>query len=103
MCSLHHKLFDRSALGLTAGHRVAVSTHFVGRSPAAERFCLIGTCHRPNWVNRFRRLVTLPGMCRKCSVRQLGRRHSLNLGERSLANARLFMKIEPIHPRNTNS
>jgi hypothetical protein len=36
-------------------------------------------------------------------VRQLGRRHSLNLGERSLANVRLFMKIEPIHPRNTNS
>ena len=40
LCSLHHKLFDRGALGLTAGHHVAVSTHFVGRSPAAEDLVL---------------------------------------------------------------
>ena len=40
LCSLHHKLFDRGALGLTAGHRVAVSTHFLGRSPAAEDLVL---------------------------------------------------------------
>ena len=40
LCSLHHKLFDRGALGLTAGHHLAVSTHFVGRSPAAEDLVL---------------------------------------------------------------
>jgi len=40
LCSLHHKLFDRGALGLTAGHRVAVSTHFLGRSAAAEDLVL---------------------------------------------------------------
>ena len=35
LCSLHHKLFDRGALGLTSDHRVAVSTAF--RAVAAGR------------------------------------------------------------------
>ena len=35
-CSLHHKLFDRGAIGLTTNHTAAVSTHFIGRSAAAE-------------------------------------------------------------------
>jgi putative restriction endonuclease len=40
LCSLHHKLFDRGAIGLTADHGVAVSSHFLGRSPAAEALVL---------------------------------------------------------------
>jgi putative restriction endonuclease len=36
LCSLHHKLFDRGAIGLTSEHKVAVSSHFIGRSAAAE-------------------------------------------------------------------
>jgi putative restriction endonuclease len=40
LCSLHHKLFDRGAIGLTAGHSVAVSSHLLGRSPAADALVL---------------------------------------------------------------
>ncbi|MEV5374575.1 phosphorothioated DNA-binding restriction endonuclease [Streptomyces nondiastaticus] len=36
LCSLHHKLFDKGVLGIGDGHRVLVSQHFVGRSPAAR-------------------------------------------------------------------
>ncbi|MEU5086112.1 phosphorothioated DNA-binding restriction endonuclease [Streptomyces sp. NPDC021356] len=36
LCSLHHKLFDKGVLGIGDGHRVLVSRHFVGRSPAAR-------------------------------------------------------------------
>jgi putative restriction endonuclease len=39
-CSVHHKLLDRSAIGLTAQRQVAVSTHFIGRSPMAETLVL---------------------------------------------------------------
>lgn len=34
LCSLHHKLFDRGAIGLTATHDAIVSSHFIGRSEA---------------------------------------------------------------------
>jgi putative restriction endonuclease len=37
---LHHKLFDRGAIGLTAGHSVAISSHFLGRSPVADALVL---------------------------------------------------------------
>jgi len=40
LCSLHHKLFDRGAIGLTPAHSVAVSSHFIGRSPAADSLVL---------------------------------------------------------------
>ena len=40
LCSLHHKLFDRGAIGLTADHKVTVSSRFIGRSPAAEQLVL---------------------------------------------------------------
>ena len=40
LCSLHHKLFDRGAIGLTADNGVAVSSHFLGRSPAADALVL---------------------------------------------------------------
>ncbi|MGY4978295.1 phosphorothioated DNA-binding restriction endonuclease [Streptomyces sp. 900105755] len=36
LCSLHHKLFDKSVLGIGDGHRILVSQSFVGRSPAAR-------------------------------------------------------------------
>jgi putative restriction endonuclease len=36
LCSLHHKLFDRGAVGLTLDHHLSVSSHFVGRSAAAD-------------------------------------------------------------------
>ncbi len=36
LCSLHHKLFDKGVLGIGDGHRILVSQHFVGRSPAAR-------------------------------------------------------------------
>lgn len=35
LCSLHHKLLDRGAIGVGLDYRVAVSSHFIGRSPAA--------------------------------------------------------------------
>ena len=40
LCSLHHKLLDRGALGLTKEHKVAVSAHFLGRSTTAETLVL---------------------------------------------------------------
>ncbi|MGK5548193.1 phosphorothioated DNA-binding restriction endonuclease [Streptomyces sp. URMC 127] len=36
LCSLHHRLFDKGVLGIGDGHRILVSQHFVGRSPAAR-------------------------------------------------------------------
>ncbi|MFI5771857.1 phosphorothioated DNA-binding restriction endonuclease [Streptomyces sp. NPDC051658] len=36
LCALHHKLFDKGALGVGEGHRILVSQEFVGRSPAAR-------------------------------------------------------------------
>ncbi|MFJ7196096.1 MULTISPECIES: phosphorothioated DNA-binding restriction endonuclease [unclassified Streptomyces] len=36
LCALHHKLFDKGALGVGEGHRILVSQKFVGRSPAAR-------------------------------------------------------------------
>lgn len=40
LCSIHHKLFDKGVLGIAPGHAIAVSVHFVGRSPAAEQLVL---------------------------------------------------------------
>jgi putative restriction endonuclease len=40
LCSLHHKLFDRCAIGLTPNHATTVSAHFNGRSPASDDFVL---------------------------------------------------------------
>ncbi|WP_405818609.1 HNH endonuclease [Streptomyces sp. NBC_01390] len=37
LCSLHHKLFDKGVLGVDDGHRILVSQHFVGHSPAARQ------------------------------------------------------------------
>lgn len=37
LCSLHHKLFDRGALGLTDEHRIRVSGRFTARSEAGRR------------------------------------------------------------------
>ncbi|MFD7495616.1 phosphorothioated DNA-binding restriction endonuclease [Streptomyces sp. NPDC059832] len=36
LCALHHKLFDKGALGVGEGHRILVSQQFVGRSPTAR-------------------------------------------------------------------
>ena len=40
LCSFHHKLLDRGALGVTAEYTVAVSARFVGRGSASEEFVL---------------------------------------------------------------
>ncbi|MFJ7999844.1 phosphorothioated DNA-binding restriction endonuclease [Streptomyces sp. NPDC096310] len=40
LCSLHHKLFDRGALGLDSGRRIIVSREFVGRGAAARSHVL---------------------------------------------------------------
>jgi putative restriction endonuclease len=37
LCSLHHKLFDRGALGLDEEHRILVSSVFSARTEAAKR------------------------------------------------------------------
>jgi len=37
LCSLHHKLFDRGALGLTSSHSIQVSRHFSARTDEARR------------------------------------------------------------------
>ncbi len=37
LCSLHHKLFDRGALGLADGYRIQVSRQFSARTPAADQ------------------------------------------------------------------
>lgn len=36
LCSLHQKLLDRGAIGITADRKVAVSSHFLGHGAAAE-------------------------------------------------------------------
>jgi putative restriction endonuclease len=36
LCSLHHKLFDRGAIGLTENRTTVVSSHFIGRSNASN-------------------------------------------------------------------
>ncbi|MEU5051489.1 phosphorothioated DNA-binding restriction endonuclease [Streptomyces sp. NPDC021096] len=46
LCSLHHKLFDKGALGIGEGHRILVSQRFVGRSPAAREH-VIALADRP--------------------------------------------------------
>jgi len=40
LCSLHHKLLDRGAIGITPGHTVAVSSHFLGRGQVADALVL---------------------------------------------------------------
>jgi putative restriction endonuclease len=40
LCSFHHKLLDRGAIGIDQGNRVAVSARFVGRGPAAKLLVL---------------------------------------------------------------
>lgn len=40
LCTMHHKLLDRGALGISDERTVSVSMHFVGRGPAAERLVL---------------------------------------------------------------
>lgn len=40
VCSFHHKLLDRGAIGLTADHHLTVSSHFIGRSAMAETLVL---------------------------------------------------------------
>lgn len=40
LCSLHHKLLDRGAMGITQDRRVAVSSHFIGRGSAASSVVL---------------------------------------------------------------
>ncbi|HCB34851.1 MAG TPA: hypothetical protein DEP66_00340 [Acidimicrobiaceae bacterium] len=40
LCSMHHRLFDKGAIGVSKDHRVAVSERFVGRGPTAEAFVL---------------------------------------------------------------
>ncbi|SEK31201.1 putative restriction endonuclease [Nonomuraea pusilla] len=35
LCAIHHKLFDKGVLGLTAEHTIAVSARFVGRSQSS--------------------------------------------------------------------
>lgn len=65
LCSLHHKLFDRGALGIDVTHRVKVSGLFTGRTTAARSvYELHGVELRPrpgatlpaeeyvNWHNR---------------------------------------------------
>jgi putative restriction endonuclease len=37
-CSLHHKLFDRGALGLNANLKVLVSTRFTARTTAGRAY-----------------------------------------------------------------
>ncbi|WP_329219656.1 HNH endonuclease [Streptomyces sp. NBC_01485] len=46
LCSLHHKLFDKGVLGIGDGHRILVSTRFVGHSPAAREY-VIALAGRP--------------------------------------------------------
>lgn len=48
LCSLHHKLFDRGALGIDPGYRVKVSTDFVSRTLTGQAvFALHGVELRP--------------------------------------------------------
>jgi putative restriction endonuclease len=36
LCALHHKLFDKGVLGMTADQQVAVSVHYIGRGRTAN-------------------------------------------------------------------
>jgi putative restriction endonuclease len=48
LCSLHHKLLDHGALGLTDDHRILVSGHFTARTPAGQRvYDLTGRALQP--------------------------------------------------------
>jgi len=38
LCSLHHKLLDKGAMGLTAEHTISVSARFISKSSAAQHF-----------------------------------------------------------------
>jgi putative restriction endonuclease len=40
LCSLHHKLFDKGAVGLTPEHFIAVSARFIAKSEATKHFVL---------------------------------------------------------------
>ncbi|MET8140970.1 phosphorothioated DNA-binding restriction endonuclease [Sphaerisporangium sp. NPDC005288] len=40
LCAIHHKLFDKGVLGLTADRRITVSAKFAGRSPTAKAMVL---------------------------------------------------------------
>lgn len=40
LCSLHHKLFDRGAVGVTDDRTVSVSSRFIARGDTAERLVL---------------------------------------------------------------
>ncbi len=40
LCSLHHKLLDRGAIGLSPDCTIAVSSRFIGRSPIADSLVL---------------------------------------------------------------
>jgi putative restriction endonuclease len=37
LCALHHKLFDRGALGLSEDYRIVISSHFTARTDAGRR------------------------------------------------------------------
>jgi putative restriction endonuclease len=45
LCSLHHKLFDRGALGLDQEYRILVSTVFSARTDAAKRIYNLHSQH----------------------------------------------------------
>jgi putative restriction endonuclease len=48
LCSLHHKLFDRGALGLDTNYTVLISDHFTARTRAGRQvYELHGTALRP--------------------------------------------------------
>lgn len=40
LCSLHHKLFDRGAIGMNPSHEIVVSSHFIGRDQLSESLVL---------------------------------------------------------------
>lgn len=40
LCNLHHVLFDKGAVGVTAEHEVSVSKRFIGRSMTSQALVL---------------------------------------------------------------
>jgi putative restriction endonuclease len=40
LCALHHKLFDKGVLGITRDRQIAVSVHYIGRSPTTRHLVL---------------------------------------------------------------
>lgn len=46
LCTIHHKLFDKGALGLADDHAILVSQEFVGRGEAAQRL-VVGLAGTP--------------------------------------------------------